>query len=161
MCVLDVNRELAVCNLDGGNIKKVSLQKKGLNKIDMIFPAPLGRILVHGDDCLFMYDMAARKVLYEHTLPEGTVIKQVQWTSSFSHFVIITSTGITMLTKNFEVLNQLKEAAKVKSGCFDENNTFIYSTSTHLKYVFASECKTTGTFKSIDHPVYVSFFMKN
>jgi len=66
-----------------------------------------------------------------------------------------------MLTKNFELLNQQKESAKVKSGCFDENNTFIYSTSTHLKYMFASECKTTGTFKSIEHPTYVSFFMKN
>jgi coatomer protein complex subunit alpha (xenin) len=27
--------------------------------------------------------------------------------------------------------------------------------------MFASECKTTGTFKSIEQPVYVSFFMKN
>jgi len=43
----------------------------------MIFPASLGRILVHADDCLFMYDMAARKVLHEMTLPEGTVVKQV------------------------------------------------------------------------------------
>lgn len=49
----------------------------------------------------------------------------------------------------------------MKSGCFDENDSFIYSTSTHLKYMFASECKTTGTFKSIEQPVYVSFFMKN
>jgi len=27
--------------------------------------------------------------------------------------------------------------------------------------MFASECKTAGTFKSIEQPVYVSFFMKN
>jgi len=66
-----------------------------------------------------------------------------------------------MLTKNFELLNQQKESSRVKSGCFDENNTFIYSTSTHIKYMFASECKTSGTFKSIEQPVYVSFFMKN
>lgn len=66
-----------------------------------------------------------------------------------------------MLTKNFELLNQQKESSKVKSGCFDENNSFIYSTSTHLKYMFASDCKTTGTFKSIEHPTYVAFFMKN
>jgi len=55
-----------------------------------------------------------------------------------------------MLTKNFELLNQQKESSKVKSGCFDENNAFIYSTSTHIKYMFASDCKTTGTFKSIE-----------
>jgi hypothetical protein len=33
----------------------------------------------------------------------------------------------------------------------------VYSTSTHIKYVFL-EGKTTGTFKSIDEPVYVSYF---
>ena len=105
MCVLDVNREIAVCNLDGGNIKKVALQKKGLIKIEMIYPAPLGKILVHADDCLFMYDLASRKVLNELTLPEGTVVKQVHWSTSFSHFVVITSTSIMMLTKTFEIQN--------------------------------------------------------
>jgi hypothetical protein len=49
----------------------------------------------------------------------------------------------------------------VKSGYFDENNAFIYSTSTHIKYMFSSECKTTGTLKSIEEPVYVAFFMRN
>jgi coatomer protein complex subunit alpha (xenin) len=78
-----------------------------------------------------------------------------------THFVVITSTSLMMLTKSFELVNTLKEASKVKSGCFDENNSFIYSTSTHLKYVFSTNCKTSGTFKSITEPVYVSFFMKN
>jgi coatomer protein complex subunit alpha (xenin) len=127
----------------------------------MIYPAPLGNIIVHGDDSIFMYNLSSKKVLCELTLPEGTTVKQVHWSANYSHCVVITSTSIYMLTKTFEVLNQLNEAAKVKSGCFDENNTFIYSTSTHLKYMFASDCKTTGTFKSIEHPVYVAFFMKN
>ena len=105
MCVLDMNKEVAVCNLDGNNLKKISLNKKGLNKIEMIYQGPLGKILVHADDCLFAYDLAARKVINEISLPEGTVIKQVQWSTSFSHFVVITSTQIMMLTKNFELLN--------------------------------------------------------
>jgi len=80
LCVLDMNREVAVCNLDGSNIKKVALNKKGLTKVEMIYPAPLGRIVVHADDSLFMYDLAARKVLQEMSLPEGTKVKQIQWT---------------------------------------------------------------------------------
>ena len=127
----------------------------------MIFPAPLGKILVYGDDSIFLYDLAAKKALQELTLAEGTNVKQIQWTHNFSHFVVVTQTQVMMLTKNFELLNQQKESSRVKSGCFDENNTFIYSTSTHIKYMFASECKTAGTFKSIEQPVYVSFFMKN
>jgi len=161
VCVLDMNREVAVCNLDGSNIKKVSLNKKGLTKIEQLYPAPLGKILVHADDCIFMYDLAARKVIDEMTLPEASVVKQIHWSSSMGHFVVITSKQIYMMTKQFELLYSLKEASKIKSGCFDENDTFIYSTATHLKYMFASKCQTSGTFKSIEQPLYVGFFMKN
>lgn len=72
ICVLDMNRELAVCNLDGTNIKKVQINKKGLNKIEMIYPAPLGKIIVHADDSIFLYDISARKFIKEITLAEGT-----------------------------------------------------------------------------------------
>lgn len=61
-----------------------------------------------------------------------------------------------MTNKNLEIVNQQKENSKIKSGCFDENNAFVYSTSTHIKYMFC-EGKTTGTFKSLDEPVYMSF----
>lgn len=72
-----MNREVAVCNLDGSNIKKVQINKKGLKKIEMVYCAPLGRILIHADDSIFLYDLAARKVLNEMTLPEATVVKQI------------------------------------------------------------------------------------
>lgn len=61
-----------------------------------------------------------------------------------------------MLNKNLETIHSQKENARIKTGCFDENNAFVYSTSTHIKYMFC-EGKTTGTFKSIDEPVYVGF----
>jgi len=76
-----MNREVAVCNLDGNGMKKIALNKKGLTKIENLYPAPLGKILVHADDCIFMYDLAARKVLHEITLPEATVVKQIHWSS--------------------------------------------------------------------------------
>jgi hypothetical protein len=46
ICVLDQNRELAVCNFDGSNVKKLQVNKKGTSKIEMIYPAPLGRVLI-------------------------------------------------------------------------------------------------------------------
>ena len=64
------------------------------------------------------------------------------------------------MNKNLQIINVQKETSKIKSGCFDELNSFVYSTSTHIKYMFL-EGKTTGTFRSIDEPVYVSFFMRN
>ena len=83
-------------------------------------------------------------------------VRRVQWNPQFTHCVLITKTSIYILNKNLQVINQQKESSKIKSGCFDELNSFVYSTSTHIKYMFL-EGKTTGTFKSIDEPVYVSF----
>lgn len=70
MCVLDANKELAVCSFDGSNLKKVAVTnaRKGGSpgKIEMIFPGPLGKVLLHLDgDTLVMYDVAARKSVHE------------------------------------------------------------------------------------------------
>ena len=68
---------------------------------------------------------------------------------------------MVIVNKNLEIVNQQKESAKIKTGCFDgDNNAFIYSTSTHIKYIFCGEPgqkTTSGTFKSIEEPIYVSF----
>ena len=87
-------------------------------------------------------------------------VKQVYWTGTFTNIVITTKTSIIMATKNLDIINKQKETAKIKSGCFDEQKAFIYSTSTHIKYLFC-EGHTSGTFKSIDEPCYTSFYMKN
>ena len=86
--------------------------------------------------------------------------KRVYWNPSFTHVVIVTKVQIMVLNKNLQVINSQKESSKIKSGCFDETNSFVYSTSTHVKYMFL-EGKTTGTFKSTYEPQYVSFFMNN
>lgn len=87
ICCLDTNREVIVSSFDGSNTKKWPIMKKNLGKIDKIFPAPLGKILIVSEDCLFMYDLSARKVLHEVTL---TDIKRVYWTPNYCHVAVIT-----------------------------------------------------------------------
>jgi len=157
ICILDTNREISVGSFDGSNKKKWPIMKKGLTKIDMIFPAPLGKVLVAADDTLFLYDLSAKRVIHELSVSD---VKRVQWTPQFSHCVVITKSQIMIVNKNLQVINSQKESSKIKSGCFDELHSFVYSTSTHIKYMFL-DGKTTGTFRSIDQPVYVAFFMKN
>ena len=70
--------------------------------------------------------------------------------------MVITKNSIYLLDRQLAVINQQKESSKIKSGCFDESNSYVYSTSTHIKYMFL-EGKVTGTFRSIDEPIYVAF----
>lgn len=65
LCVLDGNKELNVCNFDGSNMKKLQVNKKSAAKVDMIYPGPLGKVLLHSEDTLSLYDISARKVVAE------------------------------------------------------------------------------------------------
>lgn len=67
---------MAICNFDGSNLKKLQVNKKGTSKIDMIYPGPLGKILIYADDCLQLYDVSAKKVLHEIAAND---VKQVYW----------------------------------------------------------------------------------
>jgi hypothetical protein len=102
ICQLDSNREVTVSSFDGSNSKKWPILKKNLGKIDNIFPGPLGKILVHADECLFMYDLSARKVMFEVQMPE---VKRLYWTPNFSHLAVITKSSIVILNKNLQVMN--------------------------------------------------------
>jgi hypothetical protein len=77
IAVLDTNREVTVGNFDGSNTKKWPIVRKGMTKIDMIFPCYVGKILVQADETLFMYDMSARKVTFELAIAD---VKRVCWT---------------------------------------------------------------------------------
>ena len=88
ICVLDQNKELAVCSFDGSNLKKMQVNKKGTGKIDMIFPAPLGKVLIASDESLLLYDISARKVLYDMSV---TDVKRVYWNSNFTYAAVITN----------------------------------------------------------------------
>ena len=90
LCVLDQNKELNVCNFDGSNNKKIAVNKKDLNKIENIYPGPLGRILIDADDRLVLYDMSARKILYEAAIGE---VKRVYWNNNFTYAAVITKKG--------------------------------------------------------------------
>lgn len=82
------------------------------------------------------------------------------WTPNYCHCAVITKSSIVILNKTLQIMNVQKETSKIKSGVFDELNSFVYSTSTHIKYMFL-ESKTSGTFRSIEEPVYISFFVRN
>ena len=83
----------------------------------MIYPAPLGKILVAADDTLFLYDLSAKRVIHELSVSD---VRRVYWNTSFSHCVVITKTSIYVLDRQLAVINQQRESSKIKSGCFDE-----------------------------------------
>lgn len=67
--------------------------KKGAaayNKVDMIYPAPLGKILAFTNEdggSLALYDISARKILHELAVSDT---KAVYWNNNFTYAAVVT-----------------------------------------------------------------------
>ena len=102
ICTLDTSHEITVSSYDGRNAKKWPIIKKGLTKIDNIYPAPLGKILIAADDQLFLYDLNSKRVNHELSVSE---VRRVQWNPQYTHCVVITKNSIMVLNRNLQVIN--------------------------------------------------------
>ena len=61
-------------------------------KVDMIYPAPLGKILAYSAEeggVLVLYDIAARKIMHEISVNE---VKAVYWNQNFTFAAIVAKT---------------------------------------------------------------------
>jgi hypothetical protein len=55
----------------------------------MIYPGPLGKVLISSDDQLSLYDISARKVIHEVSASD---VKNVYWTQNFTFAAVVTKT---------------------------------------------------------------------
>jgi coatomer protein complex subunit alpha (xenin) len=117
---------------------------------DLMFPAPGGLLLLRSEEKISLYDVAQRKSLAELTTPE---IKFAFWSNDakdplvalvgkdsmnfideLQHFIDFMFTAIIIANKKLEQLCTVHETIRIKSGAWDENNIFIYSTLNHIKF---------------------------
>ena len=162
LCVLSKSKNLFIYLFDGRN-KKIEWENK--RKIERIFQATIGKILIKSGDDVLLFDIVNKEVVAEI---QFTNCKRVYWSSNMSYVALCSKNMITICNKNLEPLCSVKESAKFKSGCFDNENGFIYSTSSHLKYLLVHEsmkndpaesAQNHGIFKSLENPVYVCGFV--
>lgn len=86
-----------------------------------------------------------------------TNMRRVYWSGNFQNIALCSNSQILICSKSLEIQASIKELSKFKSGTFDENGAFVYSTSSHVKYIYQSS-NTHGILCSIDNPVYLAYF---
>ena len=117
---------------------------------DLIFPATLGHLLCKCDDRIVLFD-CAQKLSVSEVIAPGT--KYVSWSSDGRHVALMSPHAVVICNKKLEVLASLTEA-RVKSGTWDDDGTFIFTTVNHIKYVLASG--DSGILRSIDTTHYAA-----
>mmetsp|Transcript_23313 Transcript_23313/g.51496 ORF Transcript_23313/g.51496 Transcript_23313/m.51496 type:complete len:1215 (-) Transcript_23313:268-3912(-) len=119
---------------------------------DNIYLGGNNRLLLKSEEKIVMYDLTARKVIDEVSVPGG--VRYVVWSQNMQYVALMSKHNILLAGKNLEYFHSFHEHIRVKSGVWDENGVFVYATLSHVKY-----CLTNGdggVIHSLQNPIYIS-----
>ncbi|KAL8129264.1 hypothetical protein V2J09_018419 [Rumex salicifolius] len=132
---------------------KNEIVKKSLLPIatDAIFYAGTGSLLCRAEDRVVIFDLQQRMVLGELQTP---FVKYVVWSSDMENVALLSKHAIVIANKKLVHQCTLHETIRVKSGAWDENGVFIYTTLNHVKYCLPNG--DSGIIRTLDVPIYIT-----
>lgn len=132
---------------------KNEIVKKGTLPVatDAIFYAGTGNLLCKAEDRVVIFDLQQRIVLGELQTPS---VKYIVWSSDMESVALLSKHAIVIANKKLVHRCTLHETIRVKSGAWDENGVFIYTTLNHIKYCLPNG--DSGIIKTLDVPVYIT-----
>ncbi|CAI8616908.1 unnamed protein product [Vicia faba] len=137
---------------------KNELVKKSVLPIatDAIFYAGTGNLLCRSEDRVFIFDLQQRIVLGDLQTP---FIKYVVWSNDMESVALLSKHAIVIASKKLVHQCTLHETIRVKSGAWDDNGIFIYTTLNHIKYCLPNG--DSGIIKTLDVPIYITKVVGN
>ncbi|KAL0736204.1 hypothetical protein Bca4012_012414 [Brassica carinata] len=134
------------------NLKNEVIEKSWLPvPTDGIFYAGTENLLCRSEDKLVMFDLQQRLVLGELQTP---FVKYVVWSADMESVALLSKHSIVIASKKLVLHCTLHETVRVKSGAWDDNGVFIYTTLNHIKYCLPNG--ESGIIRSLDVPIYIT-----
>ena len=146
--VIDKNRQILIKNFQNEVTKKCQPPHPST---DYLYPAGTGSMLLKSEERITLFDIQQRKAMAEVTTP---VVKYVIWSSDMSHVALLSKHAIVILTRKLEQICMIHETIRIKSGAWDGNDIFYFTTLNHLKY-----CLTNGDhgiIRTLEEPLYIT-----
>ncbi|KAJ6827882.1 coatomer subunit alpha-1-like [Iris pallida] len=134
------------------NLKNEIVKKSVLPiATDAIFYAGTGSLLCRAEDKVVIFDLQQRIILGElQTLS----VKYIVWSSDMETVALLSKHTIVITDKKLVHRCTLHETIRVKSGAWDENGVFIYTTLNHMKYCLPNG--DSGIIRTLDIPIYLT-----
>ncbi|XP_031494258.1 coatomer subunit alpha-1-like [Nymphaea colorata] len=141
------NNQVLVKNLKNEIVKKSSLPVA----TDAIFYAGTGNLLCRAEDRVVIFDLQQRTVLGDLQTP---FVKYVVWSNDMESVALLSKHAIIIANKRLVHRCTLHETIRVKSGAWDDNGVFIYTTLNHIKYCLPNG--DNGIIRTLDVPIYIT-----
>lgn len=145
--VLDRTHTVVLKNMKNEVTKKVQAPPN----CDEIFYAGTGMLLLRDVDGMILFDVQQNRLL---ATVKTSKVKYVIWSSDMSHVAFLSKHAITVCNRRLDLLCTIQENTRVKSGSWDDNNVFIYTTSNHIKYALTNG--DHGIIRTLDVPIYIT-----
>eukprot|EP00002_Diphylleia_rotans_P021045 TRINITY_DN4090_c0_g1_i4.p1 TRINITY_DN4090_c0_g1~~TRINITY_DN4090_c0_g1_i4.p1 ORF type:complete len:1144 (-),score=254.36 TRINITY_DN4090_c0_g1_i4:279-3710(-) len=144
--VLDKSHSILVKNFKNEVTKKIEVPQN----VDQMFYAGAGFVLLKGDDQLILFDVQQKKSVGEIAV-QG--VKYVYWSDDMSYAALVSKHVITIVNRKLDIVSNVHETIRIKSGIWDDNNVFIYTTLSHMKYLLP--WGDGGVIRTIEAPLYL------
>ncbi|KAI3959120.1 hypothetical protein MKX01_023796 [Papaver californicum] len=141
------NNQVLVKNLKNEIVKKSALPLAA----DAIFFAGTGNLLCRSEDRVVIFDLQQRLVLGDLQTP---FVKYVIWSNDLETVALLSKHAIIIASKKLVHRCTLHETIRVKSGAWDDNGVFIYTTLNHIKYCLPNG--DSGIIRTLDVPIYMT-----
>ncbi|GFZ20525.1 coatomer, alpha subunit [Actinidia rufa] len=141
------NNQVLVKNLKNEIIKKSSIPIAA----DAIFYAGTGNLLCRAEDRVVIFDLQQRIVLGDLQTP---FVKYIVWSNDMESVALLSKHAIVIASKRLVHQCTLHETIRVKSGAWDDNGVFIYTTLNHIKYCLPNG--DSGIIRTLDVPIYIT-----
>jgi coatomer protein complex subunit alpha (xenin) len=145
---LQSSGSIGIYNLQNELSKKVDIPG---HTPDYIYTGGKDRILMKCEEKVIMYDLTAKKIVGELAVPGG--VRYVVWSANGNNVALMSKHNVIMAGKNLEYFHSFHENIRVKSGAWDENGVFVYSTLSHVKYCLTNG--DSGIIHSLTTPIYI------
>ncbi|XP_052192325.1 coatomer subunit alpha-1-like [Diospyros lotus] len=139
--------QVLVKNLKNETVKKSSLPIAA----DAIFYAGTGNLLCRAEDRVVIFDLQQRSLIGDLQTP---FVKYVVWSNDMETVALLSKHAIVIASKKLVHQCTLHETIRVKSGAWDDNGVFIYTTLNHIKYCLPNG--DSGIIRTLDVPIYIT-----
>ncbi|CAI5439371.1 unnamed protein product [Caenorhabditis angaria] len=145
--VLDKAQNVSLRDLANKELRKL----ENINTaVDDIFYAGTGMILLKNEDGLQLFDVQQKIVTAS---VKASKVRYVIWSKSMEYAALLSKHTLTLVNRKLEILCTQQESTRVKSGAWDDDSVFLYTTSNHIKYAITSgDC---GIVRTLDLPLYI------
>lgn len=149
--VLDKSRHIVIKNFQNEVTKKITPPNGTAD--GLYFGGVVGRVLLHIDDKMVLYETQSRRVLADVQAPR---VKYVVWSPNYEYVAMISKHSIVLADKQLNHLSTITESVRIKSGIWANapEEIFVYTTLNHIKYSLTNG--DSGIIRTLDVPVYLT-----